>query len=181
MHFIDDLQHTRRIYIVYICMSYISSKHVYLDNIQIKGKPCFLCKIRLWSQYNPDAWKALHSHEKSQLSDRCHFPKLQCISRGWSSIFATNRLFFFPYADDISSLLSAKVPAVDYKQPNKTQWQPSECLQLRVFGQPPVGDDITFSETGRKVRPKNGEGKQRNQVENMSWKTWSWNFESFFF
>ena len=46
---------------------------------------------------------------------------------------------------------SAKVPAVDYKQPNKTQWQPSECLQLRVFGQPPVGDDITFSETGRTV------------------------------
>eukprot|EP00438_Fugacium_kawagutii_P029534 Skav228089 [mRNA] locus=scaffold913:465208:469689:- [translate_table: standard] len=41
-----------------------------------------------------------------------------------------------------------KVPAVDYQQPNKTNWQPSECLQLRVFGQPPVGDDITFSETG---------------------------------
>lgn len=40
------------------------------------------------------------------------------------------------------------VPAVDYQQPNKTSWQPSECLQLRVFGQPPVGDDITFSETG---------------------------------
>jgi len=41
-----------------------------------------------------------------------------------------------------------EVPAVDYQQPNKTSWQPSECLQLRVFGQPPVGDDITFSETG---------------------------------
>ncbi|CAK9038274.1 unnamed protein product [Durusdinium trenchii] len=40
------------------------------------------------------------------------------------------------------------VPAVDYGEPNKTDWQPSECLQLRVFGQPPVGDDIKYAETG---------------------------------
>ncbi|CAE7520885.1 unnamed protein product [Symbiodinium sp. CCMP2592] len=40
------------------------------------------------------------------------------------------------------------VPAMDYSQINKTQWQPDECLRLRVFGQPPVGDDIAYTETG---------------------------------
>ena len=65
---------------------------------------------------------------------------------------------------------SAKVPAVDYKQPNKTQWQPSECLQLRVFGQPPVGDDIAFSETGRKVRSKTRQ-QTAKQSEGMGLKT----------
>ncbi|CAJ1462389.1 unnamed protein product [Effrenium voratum] len=40
------------------------------------------------------------------------------------------------------------VPAIDYSQPSKRDWHPAECLELRVFGQPPVGDDITDTETG---------------------------------
>lgn len=50
--------------------------------------------------------------------------------------------------DSFSGLHAQKVPAVDYSQPSKADWSPSECLQLRVFGQPPVGDDITETETG---------------------------------
>lgn len=40
------------------------------------------------------------------------------------------------------------VPAIDYKQPTKTTWAPKECLGLRALQQPPVGDDIAYTETG---------------------------------
>lgn len=107
-------------------------------------------------------------------------------------LFSQPTALFSPYVDDVNSLLStnlrgsffssAKVPAVDYKQPNKTQWQPSECLQLRVFGQPPVGDDITFSETGRTV-PLKTPRQTAKESRGIGLKTCpektNWNFECF--
>lgn len=40
------------------------------------------------------------------------------------------------------------VPAFDYKDPTKTVWEPKECLGLRALQQPPVGDDISYTESG---------------------------------